>query len=88
MKSKLPTGDALRHRARELGVVATRDDPNEPTGDYAMFRAVVSESELQQRVIAAENARSARLAWVCAAISAAASLASAAASFLAVYVAR
>lgn len=85
VKSKIPTGEALKQRALELGVVNTLDDPNEPDGNYRMFRAVVSESELQQRVMAAENMISAQRAWRYAALSGAASLVTAFAALLTVH---
>lgn len=88
MKKQIPSGEDLRRRAEELGVVITKDDPTEPSGDYKMFRAVVSEAELQQRVLAAENMLSARRAWIYAAISAAASFVSALAALAAVFMQR
>ena len=51
----LPTGEALKNKAKKLGVVIFLDDPNEPRGVNQIFRAVVSEAELQRRVIEAEK---------------------------------
>ena len=85
MKTKLPTGNELKKRAEELGVVATIDESTEPTGDYQMFRAAVSEAELQRRVIDAErHIQSQRMSLV-ALVSAGASILSALAAWLAVY---
>jgi hypothetical protein len=85
MRKSLPTGEALRKRAEELGVVITKDDPNEPSGVYEIFRAVVSEAEVQRRVIDAERHLQAQRMWVIAVIAAIASIVSALAAWCAVY---
>ena len=85
MRKALPTGEALRKRAEELGVVITKDDPNEPVGAYKMFRAVVSEAELQRRVIDAERHLQAQRMWIIAVIAATSSVVSAIAAWCAVY---
>ena len=85
MKNALPTGEALRKRAEILGVVITKDDPNEPSGAYEMFRAMVSDAELQRRVIEAERHLQAQRMWVIAVIAAVASVLSALAAWCAVY---
>ena len=86
MKNALLTGEALRRRAEMLGVVMTKDDPVEPSGSYEMFRAVVSEAELQRRVIEAERHLQAQRMWVIAVIAAVASVLSALAAWCAVYI--
>ena len=85
MKNALLTGEALKMRADELGVVRVIDDPNEPTGDYTMFRAAVSEAELQRRVIDAERYLQGQRMWLVAVISSTASIVSALAAWFAVY---
>ena len=81
----LPTGEALRKRAEKLGVVITKDDPTEPSGVYEIFRAVVSEAELQRRVIEAERHIYSQRMWIIAVIAATASAVSALAAWCAVY---
>ena len=85
MKKPLPTGDALRELAQELGVVITIDDPTEPSGDYKMFRAVISESEIQRRVIDAQRLFQAERMWLIAVIAAVTSVISAIAAWCAVF---
>ncbi|BCT68807.1 MULTISPECIES: hypothetical protein [unclassified Nitrosospira] len=85
MKNALPTGEALRKRAETLGVVITKDDPNESSGAYEVFRARVSDAELQRRVIEAERHLQAQKMWVMAIIAAGASVVSALAAWCAVY---
>ena len=75
---KLPTGEQLRIRAAELGVVDSIDDPAESRGSiYTSLRATVSDAELQRRVIDAEMRNLAHRGWVFAVISAVASVVSA-----------
>lgn len=82
---KLLTGEALRTHAVKLGVVLTIDDPNESKGSYEMFRAVISESELQKRVLEAErHIQAQRMGWV-AIVASGASVVSAITALLAVY---
>ena len=84
-KQKLPTGEALRARAEELGVVITVDDANESSGAYAMFRATVSESELQKRVVEAERHFQTQRMGLIAIVAATASVVSALTALAAVY---
>lgn len=81
----LPTGENLRKRAEELGIVITIDDPNEPSGVYSMFRPVASEAELQRRVIEAERHIQAQRMWIIAVIAAVASVISALAAWCAIF---
>ena len=85
MKKALPTGEALRKRADELGVVITKDDPNEPSGAYEMFRGMVSEAEVQRRVIDAERHLQSQRMWIISVVAAVASVISALAAWCAVY---
>ncbi len=79
--AKLPDGDQLEKRARELGV----DIMGEPRAQSSSGRAPrATDYELQRRVMEAERgARESRL-WILAMISAVASVASAIAALMAV----
>ena len=85
MKKALLTGEELRERAEELGVIITIDDSNEASGDYKMFRAVASDVEIQRRVVDAERYLQTQRIWIVAVISASASVISAFAAWCAVY---
>lgn len=80
----LPTGEALRKRAAQLGVVIFQDDPNEPRGVNQIFRAVASDAELQKRVIEAEQHLLTQRMWIITVIASAASLLSAVVAWYAV----
>lgn len=80
----LPVGKDLRKRAEELGVVIYRDDPNEPKGVNSIFREMVSEAELQKRVVGAEQHLLSRRLWIISVIASVASALSAAAAWCAV----
>ncbi|MFA5372481.1 MAG: hypothetical protein WC298_10980 [Sideroxydans sp.] len=84
--SPLPTGAALRKRAEKLGVVIYQDDSNEPHGVNEIFRAVVSEAELQRRVVEAEQHLLSKRLWVISVIASVASVLSAAAAWCAVVI--
>jgi hypothetical protein len=78
--AKLPEGDQLKQRARELGV----DITGELRTQSSSGRAPASDFELQKRVMEAERGiRESRL-WILAVISAIASVLSAIAALIAV----
>lgn len=78
----LPTGEALQTRAKKLGVITTGDEYiNVPGTGTVPLR--VSDYELQRRVIDAERHRREHRLWMVALFSAAASVISAIAAWVA-----
>ncbi|OQW69222.1 MAG: hypothetical protein BVN34_06970 [Proteobacteria bacterium ST_bin12] len=84
MKKILLTGHELVERAAQLGVSIYRDDANVPIGTNPIMAPVVSEYEIQRRVIEAERHISEHKLWIIAVISTAIALISAFAAWAAV----
>ena len=76
--AKLLQGEALRKHARELGI-----DVDNTSSNAASF--ALSDSEIQDRVMAFEDHKRQDRLWIVALVSAIASALSAAAAFLAIY---
>lgn len=80
---KLPTGEDLRDRAKELGVITDSDDTYAvPSEGNVAFQA--SDHEIQRRVIEAERHLREHRLWIIAVISALASVISALAAWAAI----
>ena len=82
---KLPQGDALIARAKELGITLSTDAVPAPDGAASIFRALSSEADLQRRVIDAELRLLANRGWIAAIASAIASIVSALAAWAAIW---
>lgn len=80
---KLPVGDALRKRAKQLGV-AMETDQSVVVPSCGNVPLIAEDYELQRRVLEAERHMREHRLWLVAVISAIASLVSAVAAWLAV----
>lgn len=84
MQKHILTGHELVERAKQLGVCIYRDDANVPIGQSSIMAPVVSEFEIQRRVMEAERHLREHRLWIVAVISAAIALVSAIAAWAAV----
>lgn len=66
---KIPSGHELIERAEQLGVSIYREDANVPIGVKPIMAPVVSEFEIQNRVMQAEKHIREHRLWVIALIS-------------------
>lgn len=82
---KLPQGDALISRAKELGVTLSSDALPTSDGAASIFKALSSEADLQRRVMDAELKLLATRGWIAALASAIASIVSALAAWAAIW---
>ena len=83
---KIPSGHKLIERAKQLGVSLYREDANVPIGVMPIMAPVVSEFEIQNRVMQAEKHIREHRIWVIALISSITALISAVAAWAAVIV--
>ena len=84
MQKYILTGHELVERANQLGICIYRDDANIPIGAKPIMAPVVSEFEIQRRVMEAERHLREHRLWIVAAVSAVIALASGIAAWAAV----
>ena len=85
MQKHILTGHELVERAKQLGVSIYRDDANVPIGTNPIMAPIVSEFEIQSRVMEAERHLREHKLWIIAVVSAAIALISALAAWTAVF---
>ena len=86
MPKRILTGHELVERAKDLGISIYRDDANVPIGTNPIMAPVVSEFEIQRRVMDAERHLREHRLWVVAVVSAVIAFISAIAAWSAVFV--
>lgn len=86
MKSKILSGHELIDQANKLGVSIYRDDANVPIGTKPIIAPIVSEFEIQRRVMEAERHIREHRLWIVAVISGVIALISAIAAWASVFV--
>lgn len=86
MKKHILTGHELVERAKQLGVSIYREDANVPIGTDPIIAPVVSEFEIQRRVMEAERHLREHRLWIAAVVSAVIAFLSAIAAWSAVFV--
>ena len=86
MPKQVLTGHELVERAMELGVYIYRDDANVPIGTNPVMAPIVSEIEIQRRVMEAERHLREHRLWVVAVVSAVIAFISVIAAWSAVFV--
>lgn len=84
MQKRVLTGHELVERAEQLGISIYREDANVPIGTKPIMAPVVSEWEIQCRVMEAERHLREHRLWIVAAISAVLAFFSAIAAWAAV----
>jgi hypothetical protein len=85
MKKQLLTGHELIEKAKELGVYIYQDYANVPIGTNPIMAPIVSEYEIQRRVIEAEKHIREHRLWVVSVISAIIAITSAIGAWAAVF---
>lgn len=84
MQKRILTGHELVERAEQLGISIYREDANVPIGTKPIMAPVVSEFEIQRRVMEAERHLREQRLWIVAVISAVFAIVSAIAAWAAV----